>query len=121
MAFNADAFIAALEAPTVTINGQTYVGRILSIEEWAPFADRFAAITSGDVSNSDFVTFARDYLRTVFPKKLSYRWLGDPVPALLKSPALVPTLTDFFVCQVAALNLSPQHLKTNGTDSPETR
>jgi len=44
-----DALIAALEAPTITVGGETYTGKILSLHQILPLLARFEAMGDSDV------------------------------------------------------------------------
>lgn len=114
MVFDADAYSAAIEAPSVQLNNKTYTGRILSMEQFIPFSTRFDRLIAGQLSPLEESTLYREYLRMLFPKKLYYKWRGDPVDLLMKSPALTSTMIHFFVCQLHALNPSLKLPETNG-------
>lgn len=107
--FDADAYLAGLERPTVRIGNITFRGRLLSIEEWLPFEELLAAIA--DAANgeptaqasADMHEFAEKYLRAVFPREDIPWYLRrrDPVPALLKLPwaGLLELLKSFLAAQ----------------------
>lgn len=98
--FDADALAAAQEAPTMTVGGFLYRGRLLSIEEWMPWWDRLTALRKGreqirdsqDDAKAFLVTllqFYRDYLRVIFPRTRFRFWAPDPVEHLMRQPYVV--------------------------------
>lgn len=101
--FDADAYLATLKKPEFTLNGKTYTGRILSVEQWLPFATRFEKLGNDELSPTEILELSRDFLRALYPYRMSYRWLGDPVTMLMNSPALEPVVADFFVLMVQAM------------------
>lgn len=42
-----DAYLAALKRPALKLEGRVFVGRVLSFEEWAVFAERFTPAGAG--------------------------------------------------------------------------
>lgn len=123
--FNADAFVGELGAPQLKLDGRTYVGRILSFEEFAPFEERSNALdaptrTRDERWRAEFQAFAADYLRTIFPRPPWWHfWWRDPVPRMLAHPGLLAGLTDFFGIQARALQkmMGGASPKTAGSDS----
>lgn len=126
--FNADEYLATLEHPTVVLNGKTYVGRILSINEYLPFAQRIESSANGTTSENT-VEFARDYLMAVFPVKPVPFWRpdlreDDPVPQLLNHPGLLPLIESFLSLQARAMKgptSVPKEQWMTGTISPSNQ
>lgn len=107
---DADALVAALTPPSVTVGGVTYKGRLLSYFEWMPFRDRLVRMGRGELGAAEAREFAEEYFRAVFPK----RFLRvDPVPKLMVMPeqVIAQVLSHFFTCQLRALpeGLVPEH------------
>lgn len=50
--FDADAYLEAMQRPSVTIDGRVFVGRLLSFDEWSAFAGRFTPAASGVRGNA---------------------------------------------------------------------
>lgn len=115
--FDADALAAAQEAPTLTVGGYLYRGRLLSIEEWLPWWERLLAIQAerakarreevmGErgASFRKLNEFYRDYLRLVFPRRRYRWWAPDPVKHLLSQPFSVveDAIACFFFLQARA-------------------
>lgn len=118
--FDADAYLEALEKPTLTINGTTFTGRILSIVEWLPFEQRMEAL-SDDNNTDGYMAFARDYLRALFPYRMAFKWRGDPVAMTLNHPGLTTIVTDFLALQIRAVTGNNQTRKMSGTNSAENQ
>lgn len=107
MPANLNELVKALEPPTITIGRHTWVGRILSYEEFAPFRDgllRLADDAKEPLSPAEQLTFVESYLRAVFPPRWAMVWRGDPVRTLMRSPPVVlhEVLKDFLACQLRA-------------------
>lgn len=124
--FDADAFDVELGAPRLKIGGRTYVGRILSFEEFAPFEKRSMALDDPaprqehpERWKAEFHALAADYLRTVFPAPPWWQfWRQDPVPQMLAHHGLLQGLKDFFEIQARALKLMMgASQKAAGSDS----
>ncbi len=109
MAFDADAYLEALEPPTIKVGGTTYVGKFLSIEEWLPFEDRFRKI-DGDTEYPVIKRLMRDYCSQAFPvpwyqllnfkKKIVGELVTDLPPK-----AMLQAMRDFFKAQARALSV----------------
>lgn len=104
MGIDATALAETVEAPKVKIGRYIYTGRILSIEQWAGFEEQLQRVETMTVL--DQVTFAREFLRAVFPKKALSIWKPDPVPAILANPKLWDILSDFFASQLRVTGLT---------------
>lgn len=74
--FNADAYLESLEPPQVKLGGTLYKGRLLSIEEWAPFERRFSKMveTPDDQTLNDVLGVVEDYLRLAFASYARPAW-----------------------------------------------
>lgn len=114
MSFDADAYLkAVLEPPAILIDGVTYEGRLLSLEEWLPFQDRLAALQ--EVRNKedpgawrDVYKIVRDYCNLAFPEKwwcYLMPWRKTVADRVLELPpvAMLAAVQDFFVRQARAL------------------
>lgn len=98
---NLDPLVDALTPPQVTIQGRTYVGRLLSFEQWAPFAPLFEQMAQGQLESHETMALLRLYLRKVFPWRPWYWWQRDPVRQILTQPLSIQleALADFLGCQ----------------------
>jgi hypothetical protein len=105
--FDADARAEALELPKVSIGGRTYTGRLLSIEQFAPFNERVQGKKL--LSFDDIMTLVGDYCDVVFPHPWWKRWQSSVRELLLAQPPVVvlEAWRDFFRCQVLACGLDP--------------
>ena len=105
--FDADARKEALERPTVKLGGRTYTGRLLSIEQFAPFNERVQG--KKQLSFDDIMTLVGDYCDEVFPRPWWKRWQPSVRDLLLMQPPVVvlEAWKDFFRCQVLACGLDP--------------
>jgi hypothetical protein len=112
------AFAAAVRPPQLSIKGRTYTGRILSLEQFAPFEPYLTRMSdpTSPMGASQIAAFVAVYLRTVFPWQARYLWQGDPVTHLRALPwgELLEVLQGFFAAQVASM--APT-LPTNGRTS----
>lgn len=70
--FTAEEWAAALEPPTFAVGARTYTGRVLSIEEWAPFADASMRAGRGELSDAETAVLVRRMVGAMFPP--------DPTP-----------------------------------------
>lgn len=109
--FDADAMAASQDAPTLTVGRYVYRGRLLSIEEWLPWWERFIELQRTAETSSrpaadmlKLLAFYRDYLRLVFPRRHYRWWAPDPVKHLLRQPLAVieEAMTCFVLLQVRA-------------------
>lgn len=113
-----DAALAKVGRPSCTVGGRTYVGRILSIEEFAPFQEAAEGIGQGDELGT-LVELFRDYGHTIFDESVppkpwhklhvsarAWRDQHDPTEALLALPPTVAmqVFTGFFETQLAAMD-----------------
>lgn len=91
--------------PVVEIDGRRYVGRILSLEETAPFVGWMAKAANNELSTPELAALVRVYLRTVFPWRVGYLFGGDPVTRLCRLPwnELSRVFADFFARQAATM------------------
>lgn len=114
MAFDADAFVAALEPPTLTAGGRTYRGRLLSAVQWLRLHEEKARLTrAAEEATTPAAAAAVEFMarrlteRTVaafFPR----RWWQLRSPALaayrrLPPAAQLAALADFSECQRRAM------------------
>ncbi|MGN6110837.1 MAG: hypothetical protein ACTHU0_37390 [Kofleriaceae bacterium] len=115
--FNADQHAAALEPPVLILGGLRYEGRLLSIEEWLPFAEEAGQLRTG--TRAAWAAFARRYLRAVFPRRRFRVWAPDPVQLLMAQPwaTVEEALDRFFVLQARAMSPRVPTTETSGTGS----
>lgn len=114
--FNGDAFVAALEPPSFVYEGRTYVGRVLSVEQWmAAHTERDAIGESAEAARA----FAARLVAAWFPRRW-YHWRGHPAwRAFARMPQLaqLAALRSFSEAQRRAITtLSP----TPTTEATET-
>lgn len=107
--FSADAFRAAQRPWTVTCNGRTHVARPVSAMQVSEFLARARA----DRTDRGYFRAMEWLLRLMFPVRISYWWLGDPVRELLSLPreGLEEAMRDFF----EAAGLRPQRPTLSST------
>ena len=99
--FDADQFVAGLEQPAITIDGQKYVGRILSAVEFMPFEIRMRAAVAGDLTGRDLALLILNYCDVVFPLPWWKFWkasVGRRVLGLAPL-AMMEAVKSFLVCQ----------------------
>lgn len=65
-AFDADAYQAGLEPPSIILGGETYVGRILSYEEFLKYEARLRLAVSNKLTGVSFNMLILDYCDDVF-------------------------------------------------------
>lgn len=99
--FDADQYVAGLEHPTITVSGETYVGRILSAVEFMPYEIRMRAVVAGDVEGTDLARLIMDYCNVVFPLPWWKFWQPSIGRIVLGLPPLVmmEAVKSFLVCQ----------------------
>jgi hypothetical protein len=116
---DAETLVGASTAPQVMVGGKTYVGRVLSLEEFAPFLPWADKAAKGELSASEQAAFVRVFLGTVFPTPwwMVWRRTHPAVAALCALPwnQLSERFSDFFAAQVATLQ--PPTRKTSGGTS----
>jgi hypothetical protein len=111
-AFDAEAYLAALEPPAFRAGTRLYTGRVLSVFEQAAFDVRFAQMANGQLSPQETARVFREYIEALFPAPAApadtrswlARWLwrltrvlGTPPPPEPLAPADV-----FFALPVIA-------------------
>jgi hypothetical protein len=104
---DAETLVGASTAPQVMVGGRTYTGRVLSLEEFAPFLPWADKAAKGELSPAEQAAFVRVFLGTVFPKPWWMVWhrTHPAVKALCALPwsDLSEKFADFFARQVATL------------------
>ena len=90
MGFNADQWVAAQARPSITIDGETHTGKLLSFDEILPFQERMATIEQEEASPTDIRDLARDLCTA----------LHLPAEKVLSLPmgAVLEAIKDFFGC-----------------------
>lgn len=119
MAFNVDAFREAHRPWAFAAGARTYEARHVSAPAVVDFHARFHAATT----ERERVRAIQQLLRLAFPRRLSYRWRGDPVRMILalEPAAQREALTDFFACLEGRSPSSPLPTtpgKPSSTPSP---
>jgi hypothetical protein len=111
-----DPLVAALVPPQVTLGGTTYVGKLLSWEEWVPFAPLFAKLAANELKAHEVAALIKVYLRQVFPWRVAYLVVGDPARRIRALPlgAQLEVLQDFLAHQATSMTTA----SPNGTHSP---
>jgi hypothetical protein len=117
MAFDADAYLAALEPPTYMVGGRLHQGRLLSFDEWTAWFPRMKALMERKLSFEQTRQFLRDLTNAFFsppaPKgwrRLFHRAKDHPVTvSLLGLPlqAQMDAVRDFMRLQAKGLGLEP--------------
>ena len=116
MTFNADDYLDSLEHPAVILNGETYTGRILNIEEWLPYSERLRAFAT-KYDQREWLTFMRDYLKAIFPPTSFVPWRKPLYKRILDHPLAEAMVTDFLALQAAGLQGKPR--RTVDETTPE--
>lgn len=102
MAFDADEMLQGLEPPTITVGGRTYRGRLLSLEEWAPFEPDIRRAMQREMDVAELREFLRRYVDTIFPRPW---WAALSRPRMSSVVLALPlkvqmeALRDFLACQ----------------------
>lgn len=100
--FDRDAYLAALEPPRFSAGGVTYIGRILSAEEWFPLEAKLESIGRENVTTRELLALVRHAADTIFqPERLGWRarTRGEkPKPSVASLVAQMP-----FQAQIDAL------------------
>lgn len=102
MPFDADAYVEALEKPSITIGGETHEGRVPSFNQLITFAARYDDMAGEDVP----VDEVREIARGVF--SLSYD--DEVVDEILDLPigAVNGALEDFLASQMDQNGQGPE-------------
>jgi hypothetical protein len=90
-----DALVKALEPPTITVGGETYEGKILSLHQMLPLIKRFEAM--GDEVGPDELA---GLLSEAFEIAGFPAGVAEQIPLV----AMDAVLTDFFERQVSSQN-----------------
>ena len=102
---NVDQWLDSVEKPTITLNGKTHTGRLLSYQQFLPIMKRLEGIRdSGD--NEAYMSLATDYLNLVFPPSTFAFWKKPLASQILALPNIQEVLTHFLVQQTASMGLS---------------
>lgn len=101
---------SAVSKPEIILNGKSFKGELLSIEEFVALEPlRLKTVESNTMA--DLLAYARAFFYGVFPKKLFRK---DIVPIILKQPNLVEVLGLFLENQTRAMGSNVS--KTGGTN-----
>lgn len=90
-----DALIQALEAPTITVGGETYTGKILSLHQMLPLIQRFEKMGE---------TVAVEELAALLGDTFEAAGFPPAVAEQIPLAVMEEVLTDFFERQVSAQN-----------------
>lgn len=83
--FDADAYVKSLAPPSIEIDGEVYVGKLLSFDEVAKLQERFAALDEGTADLAEVITLAGDLCMALdLPTD---KILELPVPAVMAACA----------------------------------
>lgn len=116
--FSIDQYLEDISAPVLIFNGREYEGIHLSIEQYAPYAQRMMDLgekqSKDDLTDDDKVVIAGEYtklrdefLRKVFPHRWKYIFVGDPIRKMKGMPALDDAFGCFFRAAAESLNPTP--------------
>jgi len=90
-----DALVRALEAPTITVGGKEYTGKILSLHQMLPLIQRFEGMSDA-VGVEELASLVGDtFAAAGFPPEVA-----EQIPLAVMDDVL----TDFFERQVAGQN-----------------
>lgn len=96
-----DALIAALEAPQITVGGETYTGKVLSLHQILPLLARFEAMGDEDVDIQNLADLLSD----------TFGAAGFPPEVLEQIPlGVIPEVLEDFFRQAA--EAAPKNRKT---------
>ncbi len=110
MKFDADEYREAMEQPEITVDGETYTGQVISIEQWIPLQPRVARLIEGkstfnearDLAIDIFrLSFSEPWYRLFWGKSVARRIVNQPPGVMLEA------LRNFFVCQERAMGIAP--------------
>lgn len=134
MAINLDAYAEALEPPAFTVGGETYVGCLLSADQWLAFLPRLAQADAGELDEAASEALMRDIVTAFFPepppaprRRWWALWRRRAAPPVVSAAEVFLALSyeqqsrgleDFFVRQVSAL---PRMGRTPRTSPPSAR
>ena len=90
-----DALIAALEAPSITVGGKEYAGKILSLHQMLPLIKRFEDMSDTVGVEELALLLADTFAAAGFPPEVA-----EQIPLAVMDDVL----TDFFERQVAGQN-----------------
>jgi hypothetical protein len=107
--FDADAYRAALELPTVKMDGRVYTGRLLSHQEWMRYQPTFERWRAGQASEAEMQVAMYGVLRAAFPRNPVLWWKPDPVKKILALDprTLEAWLEDFFKSLAGRKKVAP--------------
>jgi hypothetical protein len=118
--FDASEYAAAFLPPTITVGGRTYVGVLLSADEWFAIAPRLAIIAN-DTPRDEMVSLVRDLADLSFPRPWWQVWRPRVSSLLARLPwgAQLEALGSFTVAHALAQTGRAQGrmTETNGTPS----
>lgn len=83
--FDADAYVKSLVPPSVKIDGEVYVGKLLGFDEVAKLQERFAALDEGATELDGVAVLAGDLCRAL--ELPSEKILALPIPAMMAACA----------------------------------
>lgn len=108
MAFDSDAYVAALEPPALKAGGRVFRGRLLSVPQWLAIHERKAQMQDGEPTFEQTLEFMTDTVRMMFPKKW-YRLYNPAIAAFSNMPykAQLAALEDFCESQRKAMPSQP--------------
>lgn len=111
--FDADAYRAAREPFTVTVDGRRCVARPVSAELVIQLQPQLASSSAHEANEA-----LRRLLRAAFPARIAHLWVGDPVRHIMRLDPVSrrQLVTDFFRYLGGSNPLPPA---TNGTPSPK--
>jgi hypothetical protein len=108
LAFDSDAFLAALEPPSFVAGGRVYLGRILSVPQWLGIHERKTQMQKAEPTFEQTNEFLIDTVRLMFPRRW-YQLYNPAVAAYSRLPykAQLLALEDFCVSQRNAMPSPP--------------
>ena len=65
--FDANEYIAGLDAPTFTVGDRTWTGRFLGVEDWFRVVDRIEQLDNGELPVTEMRALIRDLTAAIFP------------------------------------------------------
>ena len=125
MAFDADAYLEALEPPEIKLGGKVYKGRHLSLEEWMPMEKQFSDFSPESITVIQLKQLIRDFCNHAFPSPWwqlfnpRFKTVGEMVCNLPPS-AMVKAATDFFESQARALDVQRAQTENEAVPFPSS-
>lgn len=126
-----DPYVEAIDPPTASLNGETWVGRFVSIDEWLVLNDRLTRYQKGALSPAQIRALVRELCDRMFPEAQQagfvpawhfWRWREkrkrrlSAVVLELPFKVQLKVVGDFMESQAEALELDPATTTTRESE-----